>query len=73
MDDLRTVLNVDDDGHGDDLPPNLRSQIDDTSRSQPRKFLGMSAGERAFLSVILFFIVLVMGAALLIATGRIVF
>jgi hypothetical protein len=36
------------------------------------KFLGMTAGERAFLSVMLFLNVLVLGAGLLIATGRIV-
>lgn len=35
------------------------------------KFLGMSAGERAFLSAMLFFNVLVLGILLLIVTGRI--
>ena len=34
-------------------------------------FLGMSAGERAFLSMMLFFNVVVLGFGLLIATGRI--
>lgn len=37
------------------------------------KFLGMTAGERAFLSVMLFLCVSVLGIGLLIATGRIVF
>lgn len=33
----------------------------------------MTAGQRAFLSVVLFFIVLLFGFTLLIATGRVVF
>lgn len=37
-----------------------------------RRFLGMTAGERAFLSVVVFLNVLILGAAILIATGRIV-
>lgn len=36
-----------------------------------RGFLGMTAGERAFLSIIVFSIVLIFGAAILAVTGRI--
>jgi len=39
--------------------------------SSDMELLGMSAGERAFLSMMLFFNVLVLGIGLLIATGRI--
>jgi hypothetical protein len=47
--------------------------IEDEPQAQgDGKFLGMTAGERAFLSVMLFLNVLVLGAGLLIATGRIV-
>lgn len=48
--------------------------IDDhVERVSDDKFLGMTAGERAFLSVMLFLCVAVLGVGLLIATGRIVF
>ena len=36
-----------------------------------RGFLGMTAGERAFLAVMLFFIVLIFGVAILVVTNRI--
>jgi len=39
--------------------------------TESRGFLGMSAGERAFLSVMLFFNVLILGILLLIVTERI--
>lgn len=39
--------------------------------NKSNKFLGMTAAQRAFLSVILFFIVLLFGVSLLLATGRI--
>ena len=37
------------------------------------KFLGMTAGERALLSVLIFFCVLILGIAILLITGRIAF
>lgn len=42
-----------------------------TNTQAASKFLGMTAGERALLSVLLFFTVLVVGILLLITTGRI--
>ncbi|MCA9886239.1 MAG: hypothetical protein KC708_24875, partial [Anaerolineae bacterium] len=36
-----------------------------------RRFLGMTAGQRAFLSIMLFFNVLIIGLGLLIVTNRI--
>lgn len=43
------------------------------SSSRSGKFLGMTAGERALVSVLLFFAVLILGIALLLATGRIAY
>ncbi len=40
---------------------------------EERHFLGMTAVERMFLSIFLFMNVMVLGAALLLATGRLVF
>jgi hypothetical protein len=41
--------------------------------SEERHFLGMTAVERMFLSIFLFMNVAVLGVALLLATGRLVF
>ncbi len=46
--------------------------IDELPR-QERHFLGMTAVERMFLSIFFFMNVLVIGVALLLATGRLVF
>ncbi|HLU09596.1 MAG TPA: hypothetical protein VK003_08010 [Oceanobacillus sp.] len=46
--------------------------FDDVSRPE-RQFLGMSAIERMFLSIFFFMNVLVIGVALLLATGRLAF
>lgn len=66
----------DDDGYAldDDGEFPVGQEIHEVDEPQPRgdgKIFGMSAGERAFLSVVLFFNVLIMGAALLIVTGRV--
>lgn len=44
------------------------------TREPPKdpKFLGLTAGERAFLAVVMFFNVLIIGIGLLIVTGRLV-
>ena len=76
LDDLRNSI---DDDFGDDeeeqldLPINFDEIEAQQARYAPPKrgFLGMTAGERAFLSVMLFVIVLVLGAAVLALTGRI--
>lgn len=44
---------------------------DDIEVSGERRFLGMTAVERMFVSILLFLVVLVVGLALLLATGRI--
>jgi len=45
----------------------------DAPTGEPQRFLGMTAVERMFLSIFLFLNVVVIGMALLIATGRIRF
>jgi hypothetical protein len=45
----------------------------DEAPRQERQFLGMSAIERMFLTLFLFMNILVIGVALLLATGRLVF
>ncbi len=78
-DDVRSILGDDDDSDGivlaDDFEFAGSTEIDSdgSARQAPAKFLGMSAGERAFLSVVLFFNILILGAALLLITGRLQF
>jgi hypothetical protein len=78
-DDVRSILGEDEESDGitlgDDFEFAGSSEIDSegSAHRTPTKFLGMSAGERAFLSVILFFNVLILGAALLFVTGRLQF
>ncbi len=71
IDDLRGSINDDDD---DMMPASTIIDGDDDDRA-PRgdgRFLGMAAGERAFLSVLLFLASLLLGAGVLIVTGRVV-
>jgi hypothetical protein len=76
--DFRSFLDEDEDGgytvgDDDEFPVELGQEIhevDETPQGDGKVF-GMSAGERAFLSVVFFFNVLIMGAALLIVTGRV--
>lgn len=75
-DDLRSTLLEEGDDENvlatGDLPASV--VIDKPAQQATNgKFLGMTAGERAFLSVMLFLCVSVLGLGLLIATGRIVF
>jgi len=69
LDDLRSSLD-DDLGFEDELDEEADALADDDSGEQSR-FLGMTAGERAFLSVMMFLNVLILGVAVLVATGRI--
>lgn len=69
LDDLRSSLD-DDLGFEDELDEEADALADDDSDEQSR-FLGMTAGERAFLSVMMFLNVLILGVAVLVATGRI--
>jgi hypothetical protein len=70
LDDLRRSAfeGESDDFEGDDDA----FSFDDAPR-QERQFLGMSAVERMFLSIFFFMNILVIGVALLLATGRLVF
>jgi len=75
-DDFRDFLDEeqDDDGFslGEDGEFPIGQEIqEDIPQRGNGKIWGMSAGERAFLSVVLFFNVLILGAGLLIATGRV--
>ncbi|GAB1420535.1 hypothetical protein MASR2M15_06350 [Anaerolineales bacterium] len=61
-DDLRNLIDFDEE----------TEEIVEEYRSPKKKksLLGLSAGQRAFLSVVLFLNALIIGLALLIATGR---
>jgi hypothetical protein len=58
-------------------PEELESEEDaflyEEAPKPERRFLGMTAVERMFLSIFFFMNVLVIGVALLVATGRLVF
>lgn len=70
FDDLRGLTDEDEDDFSfDDIPEdNVLPSADDDA---PERFLGMTAIERMFLSIFFFMNVLVLGVALLLATGRI--
>lgn len=75
LDDLRSSLSVEDEGQSDSLESIASVVIEDDSDDRPKKkgkFLGMNARERALLAFMLFLNVLIIGAGLLIVTGRIV-
>lgn len=65
LDDLRRSF----DEVGDDLPP---TRIIDDAPASERRFLGLKASERAILAVLIFLTSLVLGAGVLIVTGRVV-
>lgn len=66
MDDFRSSLDNDE----DETPVTI--VLDDDAPLDDGRFLGMNAGERAFLSVMLFLASLLLGAGVLIVTGRVV-
>ena len=77
LDDLRSDFEDFGDSEEEQLP-DLPIDFDEIEAQQQaakpeKKFLGMTAGERAFLSAMVFFIVLVFGVAILAVTGRIAF
>lgn len=77
MQDLRSTLDDDFDSGEElaDIPidfDEIEAQQATANQAPPPKFLGMTAGERAFLSMMVFFIALIFGAAILAVTGRIV-
>lgn len=78
LDDINKLRNIeDDDDHFsfDNFDPesdaNVIDDLDDSGGGRP--FLGMSPVERMFLSIFLFMNVVVLGLALLLATGRMQF
>lgn len=82
FDDLRSLTNEKkgnnqqqmsfDDFDDDDDAFEIGREIESNNLGDGR-VLGMTAGERAFLSVIVFLNVVVLGVGLLLATGRLVF
>jgi hypothetical protein len=67
LDDLRRSLEEDDDD--DALPP---TRVIDEAPARERRFLGLKASERAILAMLLFLVSLLLGASVLIVTGRVV-
>jgi hypothetical protein len=68
LDDLRQATEAGFDDHDRD---DAAFVLPETAKPE-KKFLGMTAVERMFLAIFLFMNVLVIGLALLLATGRIV-
>jgi len=72
FDDFRS--DFDDDDDLDNSPPvDIDALVAAQNEATRKPFLGMKASERAFLSLMIFLNVAVLGVGLLIATGRIVF
>jgi hypothetical protein len=75
QDDVRNLLTDDDDddfNFFDEETETIRN-AEDQETKVTKLFLGMTAVERMFLSIFLFMNVAIIGLALLLATGRIVF
>lgn len=72
LDDLRRSA-AEDDFEFEDDDDNVFVVEEDREERVNKLFLGMTAVERMFLSIFLFLNVCVLGLALLLATGRIVF
>lgn len=79
-DDLRSSFADADDDDASPRQSRIAVDVDDIfdERSQRplarnTRFLGMTAGERAFISVMIFFVVLIIGMTVLVLTGRLVF
>lgn len=78
MDRLRDEFS-DEDLQDDEIPVPLGIELDDDydddtpRRTNPSGCFGLTAGERAFLSVMLFLVVVVLGLSMLVFTERIVF
>ena len=73
MDDFRNDFEDSEEEEQSEFPIDFDAYEAQQSRAdakRERKFLGMTAGQRAFLSVMLFLIVLIFGAAILAVTGR---
>ena len=74
-DELRSMLSTADEPVADDsdFPVEIGQAIetDRSARAGSGKIFGLSAAERALVSVILFLIVVIFSVALLLATGRI--
>lgn len=67
---LRDLLSDDDERSQAQIRAQERIQAQNRSRNDGRIF-GLSAGQRAFLSVLIFLNVLIIGMALMVITGRI--
>jgi hypothetical protein len=71
-DNLRDLIDDEDSSNQTAMPEQVQQRLARRSRSDGRIF-GLSAGQRAFLAGLLFVTVVVIGMALLAATGRMVF
>lgn len=71
--DEEAVSGYDDIFGGDEASDAVIGSRGASASSGGGKFLGMTAGERALLSVLIFFSVLIVGIAILLITGRIAF
>ncbi len=70
LDDLRKSTNNQPGNENENEEPNFRPGSDDDEEGGEQRFMGMTAVERMFISIFLFLAVSVIGAALLLATGR---
>jgi hypothetical protein len=72
-DEMRSLLSASDDPLPDDsdFPVEIGQAIDTDRPVRDGKIFGLSAAERALVSVILFLIVVIFSVAILLATGRI--
>ncbi len=70
MDDLRNLTLDDDYPAEGDLPFELGPELGQAQPTTNQKFLGMTAAQRAFLALMLFLNVVVIGLGLLVVTGR---
>ncbi len=68
LDDLRKSTQSN--GESDIEEPMIRMSNDDDEEVVEKRFLGMTAVERMFISIFFFLAASVIGAALLLATGR---
>jgi hypothetical protein len=73
LDDLRKSASQESSRFDDEIEEDVFAEEERAARRGDTRFLGMTAVERMLLSIFLFMNVLVLGLAILIATGRLQF
>lgn len=73
MSNLDELRRMDDDDEPEGIAVDFDELIASRTSKKSRPFLGMTPGQRAFLSVIVFLNVLILGTGLLFVTGRLAF